>query len=151
MVARTLCPNSCWGNDVQVDDPQEHGVPGYSHWTSLWNLFFEDARHAINECFYKEVVFADDLNAYRIYPSATHNSAIKKSLNNVQSEFHKWGDANQVAFDAAKESQHVLSTSDPEGSTVPYLIRGRPQNRISTLGQSQFSSIDLEMRSHREY
>ena len=42
----------------------------------LWNFFFEDARHAINECFYKEVVFADDLNAYRVFPSATENSAI---------------------------------------------------------------------------
>ena len=29
----------------------------------LWNLFFEDAREALNECSYKEAVFADDLNA----------------------------------------------------------------------------------------
>jgi hypothetical protein len=33
----------------------------------LWNLFFEDARHAINDCFFTEVVYADDLNAYRIF------------------------------------------------------------------------------------
>ena len=34
----------------------------------LWNLFLEDAREAINERFYTEVTFADDLNAYRIFP-----------------------------------------------------------------------------------
>jgi hypothetical protein len=32
---------------------------------SLWNFFFEDARHAINETFFTEIVYADDLNAYR--------------------------------------------------------------------------------------
>jgi len=46
---------------------------------TLWNLFFEDARNAINECFFQEIIFADDLNAYRTFPSATQNSVIKKS------------------------------------------------------------------------
>ena len=32
---------------------------------TLWNLFFEDARAAINEVFFTEYVFADDLNAFR--------------------------------------------------------------------------------------
>ena len=32
-----------------------------------------------------------------------------------------WGDANQVSFDAAKESKHILSTTDPEGSTFKLL------------------------------
>ena len=35
---------------------------------TLWNLFFGDSREAINECFYTEVVYADDLNAYRVFP-----------------------------------------------------------------------------------
>jgi hypothetical protein len=87
----------------------------------LWNLFFEDARHAINECFFTEVVYADDLNAYRIFPSCTHNSNIKISLDGCQQELHKWGDANQVAFDASKESHHVLSLSDPEGGNFKLL------------------------------
>ena len=87
----------------------------------LWNLFFEDARHAINETFFKEIVYADDLNAYRIFPSTSNNDAIKASLNNCQQELHKWGAANQVAFDAGKESQHVLSLSDPLGGTFKLL------------------------------
>ena len=88
---------------------------------TLWNLFFEDARHAINEWFYTEVVFADDLNAYRTFPSATSNSNIMESLQNCQQELHKWGAANQVAFDASKESQHVLSLSDPAGDSFKLL------------------------------
>jgi hypothetical protein len=82
----------------------------------LWNLFFEDARQAIMECFFREVIFADDLNAYRIFSSITDNATIKNSLHNVQDELHKWGEANQVSFDSAKESQHVVSLSDPWGS-----------------------------------
>ena len=34
---------------------------------TLWNLFYEDARRAINEVFYTEVVFADHLNAYHVF------------------------------------------------------------------------------------
>ena len=51
----------------------------------LWILFFKDARHAINECFYKEVVFADDLNASRIYLPGSHDSA----HHNVQRELRR--------------------------------------------------------------
>ena len=61
----------------------------------LWNLFFEDAGHAINERF-EEVVFADDLNAYRAFSFGTENSNIEKAISNCQRELHKWGRANQV-------------------------------------------------------
>jgi len=71
--------------------------------------------------FFEEIVFADDLNAYRIFSSATPNSVIKNLLDNCQQELHKWGDANQVAFDAGKESQHVLSLSDPQGGNFKLL------------------------------
>ena len=81
----------------------------------LWNLFFEDARRAINECLYTEVIFADDLNAYREFPSDMYNELIQKSMTDCQQELHSWGAANQVAFDAGKESQHVLSLTDPLG------------------------------------
>ena len=87
----------------------------------LWNLFFEDARHAINECLFEEVVFADDLNAYRVFPSSMNNSNIKKSLDGCQLELHKWGAANQVVFDSTKESKHVLSLSEPDGGDFKLL------------------------------
>ncbi len=84
-------------------------------------MFIEDARHAINETFLKEIVYADDLNAYRIFPSSSDNASIKASLDNCQQELHKWGAANQVASDSDKESQHVLSLSDPFGNTFRLL------------------------------
>ena len=86
-----------------------------------WNMFFEDARHAINDSFSEEVVYADDLNAYRVFPSDTDNAFIKACIGNCQQELHKWGLANQVAFDAGKESQHVISVSDPSGENFKML------------------------------
>ena len=38
----------------------------------LWNLFFDDARRAINELLYEEIVYADDLNAYKVVPGSTN-------------------------------------------------------------------------------
>ena len=84
-------------------------------------MFFEDARHAINEFLFEEVVYADDLNAYRIFPSDTDNTSIKTCIGKCQQELHKWGAANQVAFDAGKESQHVVSVSDPSGDNFKLL------------------------------
>ena len=47
---------------------------------TLWNLFYEDARRAINEVFYTEVVFADDLNAYQTFSRTTKKLDIIASL-----------------------------------------------------------------------
>ena len=55
----------------------------------LWNLFFEDARHAIIECCFEEIVYADDLNAYRIFPADTLNIIIKSCLHSCWQELHK--------------------------------------------------------------
>ena len=81
----------------------------------LWNLFFEDAAKAIQEFLFEEVIYADDLNAFKILPSSTPNDAALKAIDNVQNELHQWGAANQVCFDANKESKHVLSLTDPFG------------------------------------
>ena len=45
---------------------------------SLWNAFFEDARNPINAQRFIEIVFADDLNAYKNYPRKARNSNIFK-------------------------------------------------------------------------
>ena len=65
---------------------------------------------------YTEVVYADDLNAYRVFPHHIDNAFIDKNMDTCQKELHSWGAANQVAFDAAKESRHILSQSDPSGN-----------------------------------
>ena len=55
----------------------------------LWNLFFEDAREAINDCFFSEVVFADDWNAYRIFPACVPNDTIRANIKTCQDELHR--------------------------------------------------------------
>ncbi len=43
------------------------------------------------------------------------NSTVLTATEQCQRELHTWGRANQVAFDAGKESQHVVSHVSPEG------------------------------------
>ena len=88
---------------------------------TLWNLFFEDSRRPIQECFYTEIGYADDLNAYRVFPSDSDNDGIKKNMKMCQQELHKWGAANQVVFDPAKESHHIISSADSSESTFKML------------------------------
>jgi hypothetical protein len=82
---------------------------------NLLNAFFKDAGTAIKEYFFTEVVYADDLNTYKIYESADSNETTKESIDWCQSELHRWGQANQVSFDAGKESKHILSLTEAEG------------------------------------
>ena len=42
-------------------------------------------------------------------------------LDKVQHELHTWGLANQVTFDAGKESRHVLSRTEPYGDDFKLL------------------------------
>ena len=55
----------------------------------LWNVFFEDARLAVQEHFFEEVVFADDLSAFRGVPSSASNEVASQCCSHVQSELHK--------------------------------------------------------------
>jgi hypothetical protein len=87
----------------------------------LWNTFYRDARQAIEEWFYTEIVYADDLNAYRIFTGETPDETIWESLNKCQAELHEWGDANQVTFDPEKESHHIVSLDSSAGTNFKQL------------------------------
>ena len=87
----------------------------------LWNLFYEDAKKAIEEMHFKESVYAVDLNAYRIFRGVTPNKTILKSLDLCQKELHACGRANQVGFDAGKEGVHILSASEAYGGDFKIL------------------------------
>jgi len=87
----------------------------------LWNIFYEDARRAVNEVLFKEVVYADDLNAYRTFPSETPNAVVFKCSAKCQQEVHAWGKANQVSFDPDKESFHILSKDQAAGKDFKFL------------------------------
>jgi hypothetical protein len=88
---------------------------------TLWNIFYEDARHALHEFFFTEVVFADDLNGYRVFPGTTSKDSIIKSLTACQKEVHSWGDANQVAFEPTKESFHIVADEESYGGQFKLL------------------------------
>ena len=88
---------------------------------TLWNMFFADACDAIREYLFEEVVFADDLNAFREFGSGTPNEEIFVAVDKCQDELHAWGRANQVSFDPAKESKHVMSRRDPCGDNFKLL------------------------------
>ena len=75
----------------------------------LWNIHFSDARQAIRASGFKEVVFADDLNAYKSFPANTPEETLRAEMQSCQAELHQWGSGNQVQFDAAKESMHILA------------------------------------------
>ena len=83
-----------------------------------WNTFFEDAIH---ETHFKEMVYADDLITYRAFPVSTTRKKMLESARLCQEELHQWGKANQVTFEASKESCHIVSKSEPFGKDFKLL------------------------------
>ena len=82
---------------------------------SFWNLFYEDARRAIHETGFEEIVYADDSNGFEEFE---HNASVVSVLADAkkcQTELHKWSRAKQVSFDPAKESAHIVSHAQPLG------------------------------------
>ena len=55
----------------------------------LWNIFYEDVRVALQVCEFREIVFADDLNAYRAFPIATPTAVLIAEAKTCQNELHK--------------------------------------------------------------
>ena len=75
----------------------------------LWNLFFADAPLAVRRCGFQEIIYADDLNAFRNFLNSVSNDFVLSQLRRCQFELHEWGAANSVTFHGEKESFHVLS------------------------------------------
>ena len=87
----------------------------------LWNIFYEDARHAVNEHDFIEAIFADDLNGFRAFEPETTDNDILSKLQECQRSLHSWGTANQVMFDPGKESFHILHPRKPYGDNFKML------------------------------
>ena len=87
----------------------------------LWNSYYADSREPIQKNRFNEIVFADDLNAWRKYTAGSEHKDMKKDMEQCQHDLHKWGLANQVKFDAAKEHQLVLHRCKPLGNTFTLL------------------------------
>ena len=89
------------------------------------------ARRAIHETGFEEIVHAEDLNWFKEF---AHNASVVSVLaeaKKCQTELHKWCIANQVSFDPAKESAHIMSHAQPYGD--PFKI-ARNLLRLQTPG-----------------
>ena len=68
-----------------------------------------------------EVVFADDYNCWKHFPSSPARDEIFWQCNACQARLHEWGAANSVDFDPAKESLHVLHRTNGVGEDFKLL------------------------------
>ena len=83
----------------------------------LWNCYFGDSRLVAEEEGFHDTFFADDLNLYKVFPSQTGTEMVTEALDECQARLHTWGGMNQVVFDPAKESKHVLHRRKPKGES----------------------------------
>eukprot|EP00969_Alexandrium_andersonii_P055436 2442615-Alexandrium_andersonii.AAC.1 len=61
----------------------------------LWNLFFADAQTAVATAGFRDIVYADDLNAYKVVDSTLNDDEVFRLTRNCQAALHRWGAANQ--------------------------------------------------------
>ena len=86
----------------------------------LWNVHYQDARFAVQNCGYTETVYADDFNAFKEFEHESDND-IMNDMMACQLELHNWGRANQAIFDPTKEEFVILHRSRPVGNSFKLL------------------------------
>ena len=97
----------------------------------LWNVHYEDARHAVQKLHYDETVYADDFNAFKVFDRGVSNEDIFTDMRKCQAELHEWGRANQAVFDGDKEEFVILHRRRHAGASFKLLgIIFDPQLRM---------------------
>ena len=105
------------GGTVSQDISMSNMVYQGTVWgPAFWNCFYRDAKDAIRKSDFTEIIYADDLNAFKAYENRTSNETIFSDMYDVQGNLQRWGRANRVSFDAAKESFHIISRVSAAGS-----------------------------------
>ena len=67
------------------------------------------------------MIYADDLNCFKDFELYVANAGIAQEMQRCQQHLLKLGYANQVDFDASKESMHILALHGGEGSNFNLL------------------------------
>ena len=80
----------------------------------LWNAFYADSKRPIRKAGFQEIVFADDLNAWKKVAAGTSHERMLADMKICQSELHQWGSANC-------EGMLVLSRKQPYGESFDLL------------------------------
>ena len=92
-----------------IPNPAHRSVYQDTVWgPPLWNCHHEDARHAVNTSSFTDTIFADDLKCFKQFDKTVLDSEVQAELPQCQQSLHNWCAANQVIFDAAKKSFHIL-------------------------------------------
>ena len=76
---------------------------------------------AVNLICFMEIVFADDFNCCKHFSLNVGNETLHAEVHQCQRELHKSGKANQVSFDHAKESKHILALNGGDGCNFKLL------------------------------
>ena len=97
----------------------------------LWNVYYADAALAAKLIGFLEIVFADDLNCFKHFGFNVANESLQEEMLQCQFELHKLGKANQVSFDPAKESKHILALNGGEGQN--FRLLGVPFDHALTM------------------
>ena len=98
------------GGQAAAPAPLRNSVYQGTVWgPPLWNLHYESARHSVNECGFREVVYADDKNMSKAFANSTPAVAIHNDMRKCQRFLHEWGKGNGVLFDPGKEEFHILN------------------------------------------
>ena len=87
----------------------------------LWNIFFRDIETTVTDLHLHETKFADDLSAFKAYPTTTTNDDIYTDLHNCHRNIHHWGTQNGVAFDPQKEEFAIIHHFHGHGDTFKLL------------------------------
>ena len=109
------------GSSSDVFDLMDMCFQGTVWGPALWNIFFADAPLAMRRCAFQEIIYADDLNAYREFLNNVSNDFVISQLRRCQHELHEWGRANSVTFEPSKESFHILSHTQSFGNSFRLL------------------------------
>ena len=121
----------------------------------LLNVYYEDARLAVNLADFEETVFADDLNCFREYDAQWSDKRILEDMAKCQDILHQWGVANQVIFDPSKESFHILHQRQSYGENFhllgvtfdPQLLMNVAACEIAAVANHRLTAV-LRCRRH---
>jgi len=76
---------------------------------------------AVRACGFEEVIFADDLNAFKEIDNSISDDLAMSWARECQTSLHRWGAANRAVFDPGKESFHIILRSRPAGASFKVL------------------------------
>ena len=120
----------------------------------FWNVFYEDAAQPVQENGFTEIVYADDLNAFKEVLEEMANEDALEEARLCQRALHTWGKANQVSFDATKESYQVLSRDAAKEESfrilgVPFDCGLRMECAVSELAREAGWKLRILLRTAR--